>query len=183
MPGRSPKTPAARQVEAERAGQTALAPKNRRTTVGALMVAIAVVAVVVALISLALSGNGADSTTAEAQGVTFEITSVQISDRWGLNEPAKADNVFLVVSFDCSGARTSVDPFDIAAGAYVTDNSGVQTAYAILDPRSEWPTGPLSEDETRSATWAFEVTQDAEGFVLHFGPEGPTIDLDPLLEE
>ena len=81
------------------------------------------------------------------------------------------------------GAGTSVDPFNIAAGAYVTDSSGVQTAYAILDPRSEWPASPLSEGEIRSGTWAFEVPEGSEGFVLHFGPEGPTIDLDPLLDE
>jgi hypothetical protein len=183
MPVRSPKTPAARQVEAERAGQSAPAPKDRRTTVAALMVAIVVVSVVVALIALVLPGSGAESTTAEVQGVTFEVTSVQIADRWGLNEPAKPDNVFLVVSFDCAGAGTSVDPFDIAAAAYVTDSSSVKTAYAILDPRSEWPAGPLSEGETRSGTWAFEVPQGAKGFVLHLGPDGPAVDLDSLLTE
>jgi hypothetical protein len=159
------------------------APKSRRTTVGALMVATAVVAAVVAAILLVLPGGEPESKSAEIQGVTFEVTSVQIADRWGLNEPAKTGNVFLVVSFDCTGDGTSVDPFDIAAGAYATDSRGVKIAYAILDPRSEWPAGPLSEDETRSGSWAFEVPRDAQGFVLHLGPEGPTIDLDSLLSE
>jgi hypothetical protein len=150
-----------------------------------LLVLLAVAATVAVLIVgarfvLRPGSSAADAALATAQGVEFKVTSVEIADRWGLNVPDRTGDAFLVVQFDCSGAGASVDPMYIADLAYLTHDGGARTPYAILDTRSDWPSGPLAEGETRRGTWVFEVPEAGKGFVLHFA-DGPTVNLDPLL--